>query len=143
MLYEDDIVGAVCEYLIGRGFEIERKCAAKDRGDDIVARHPTGWRLYVEAKGEGSSAEGSNRYGRTFDSGQVRHNVSVAFYRAAVTRDLGDGAGRVAAMAFPDGPEFRKRVAAVAPSIRRLGLVVFWVGGDRSVSVEGDLRPNR
>ncbi len=50
MLHEDDFVGAVCEYLMGRGFEIERKCAAKDRGDDIVARHPTGWRLYVEAK---------------------------------------------------------------------------------------------
>lgn len=134
MLYEDDIVDAVCEHLKRQKCIIKQRLRSTERGDDIIAVHPSGWHLYIEAKGEGSAREGSARHGNTFNSGQVLDVVSKAFYRAAsMLQENRAGMQRRAGLAFPDTPEFRRRVSAIDKSIDRLGLFVFWVRADGTV----------
>jgi len=48
MLYENDIIEAVCSHLQSLGFTIESRCRSTERGDDIVASHSSGLRVYIE-----------------------------------------------------------------------------------------------
>jgi hypothetical protein len=137
MLYENDVVDAVCDYLKKQGFTIESRCSSTERGDDIVAVR-AGIRLFLEAKGEGSAREGTARYGKCFNSGQVFDVVAKAFYRAAVMLQRGP-VGCRAGLALPDTPEFRKRVKAIDQTLTRLGFVIFWVTPDRVVTESATL----
>ena len=68
MLFESDVVDAVCAQLQARGYHIRQKLQVTQRGDDIIAvRQGAPIReLYVEAKGETSSRTTTARYGRPF-----------------------------------------------------------------------------
>jgi Holliday junction resolvase len=56
VLTEDDVVDPVCDHLETAGYEIMRRCATTQRGDDIVAvRRRSSIALYIEAKGETSN----------------------------------------------------------------------------------------
>jgi hypothetical protein len=140
MLCEDDITDALCAYLEREGFTISQRLRSTERGDDIIASRSSGLRLHVEAKGEGSARVGSSRHGRTFHSGQVFDVVAKAFYRAAaMLQEAREGERRYAGVAFPDTPEFRRRVAAIEQSVQRLGLLVFWVQPSRRVTISQEL----
>jgi hypothetical protein len=71
VLYEDDVVDAVCRYLEHNGYVIRQSLTSMQRGHDIIAdkRGDPTWTLYVEAKGEGSSKATTARYGSSFNSG--------------------------------------------------------------------------
>ena len=131
MLYEDDVIDAVCDYLRQHGFTISGQCASTMRGDDIVA-HGTGTirDLHIEAKGETSKRTGSLRHGLPFDGSQVLDHVANAFYRAAKMATE----GRVGGIALPANPAHQKRIADIAHAIDSLGIVVFFVAEDLTVS---------
>jgi hypothetical protein len=131
MLYEDNVVDAVCDHLRRHGFIIKKKCASTMRGDDIIAQGIGSIReLYIEAKGETSNAKGSLRYGHPFNDSQILVHVANAFYRAAKMATN----GRVGGIALPDNSAHRKRVAPITHALDRLGIIVFWVAADRTVS---------
>jgi Holliday junction resolvase-like predicted endonuclease len=94
MLTEDDVVEAVCQHLQASGYRILSRCATTQRGEDIVAEHPSGVTLRVEAKGETSSKSVTKRFGKPFDNAQANNHVAKAFYAAAEM--LGAHGGRVA-----------------------------------------------
>lgn len=143
MLYEDDVVDAVCTTIRRSGYEIVQRLRTKQKGDDIIAvrtRDGDVVKLIIEAKGETSSNENSNRYGKAFDSSQVRDHVASAVYRAIQilcrpTDD--DGQEVLAGLAFPKTMLHQTAVDSVLPVLRRLGIMVFWVDGDHSVEVDG------
>lgn len=84
MLYEDDVVEAVCRYLERNDYVIRQSLTPVQRGHDIIADKqgdPT-WTLYVEAKGEGSSKLTTARYGSSFNSRQVFDHVAKAVLKA-------------------------------------------------------------
>jgi hypothetical protein len=88
VLTEDDLVDAVCDHLETAGYEIMRRCATTQRGDDIVAvRRRSSIALYIEAKGETSNRPTSKRYGKAFSRSQCRDHVANAFYTAARMMD--------------------------------------------------------
>ena len=124
MLYEDDVIDAVCDYLRLHGFTISSQCASTKRGDDIVA-HGTGKirDLHIEAKGETSKRTGSLRHGSPFDGAQVLVHVASAFYRAAKMATK----GRVGGIALPANPAHLQRIADIARAIDSLDIVVFFV----------------
>lgn len=131
-LYEDDVVTAVMTHLSREGWSIESHAMAHQHGDDIVARREDA-RLVIEAKGAGSSKPETKRYGDPFDRGQVRSHVSVAIHRAL--RVWSEGRAK-AGLAFPDNNHHREMVSHVLPALRQLGIAVFWVADDLSVSVD-------
>lgn len=131
-LYEDDVVHATMRYLEASGWTIESYALAHQHGDDIVATRD-GERLIVEAKGAGSSKEGTRRFGQAFTRNQVGSHVSVAVHRALRVWSIG---GALAGLAFPDNAHHRSMVAPVLPALTELGITVFWVRADGQVSAE-------
>jgi hypothetical protein len=136
MLYENDVVEAVCTDLQKRGFVISQRRLSTERGDDIVAIHPSGFEFLIEAKGETSARTGSGRYGNPFDRGQVLDHVSQAFYRAAAMLcQTETGKDRSVGIALPDNANHRERIDAIQDALRQLNIAVFWVKGDGGVTV--------
>jgi hypothetical protein len=105
------------------------RALATDRGDDIVAERPRQV-LRVEAKGGGSSKEGSRRYGQEFTLGQCQINVGMA-----VLRSLKVTSTRVeqAAVAFPDTMNYRRVVEPILPAMAGASITVYLVDPDRTV----------
>ena len=99
MLYEDHVVDAVRDHLKALGRTIESVAYAHQHGDDIVAS--SGQRtLRIEAKGEGSSKAGTNRFNKPFTLGQCKVSASKATFRALGVVSAGDEG----AVAFPIRP---------------------------------------
>jgi len=136
MLYEDDIIKAVCDHLRVCGYTVTQSCRSIECGDDIIAIHPSGLELFIEAKGETSAQSGSSRHGRAFTRSQVLVHVGQAFYRAAAMLQQAIlTTRRRAGIALPDNAHHRERVAGIEEALRQLGIAVFWVRPDRSVTV--------
>lgn len=134
MLTESQVVAAVCRFLTNNGFRVTQQLSETQHGRDILAFAPTGVRqVSVEAKGATSSKATSNRYGKVFNLGQVRHHVAVAVYCAA--RDV--STGMMAGVAFPQNETHVQCVQEILPALKRLRVEVFWVKPDASVQVEG------
>ena len=138
MLYEADVIEAVCGELKMRGYEIRQTCGPKKRGDDIIAvRKATPClELFVEAKGETSSGEGTKLYGEPFDRRQVRSHVAKALFKSAqvLSRDPQATLIRVG-IALPDTETHRSIAKSIRPVLERLSVAVFWVRCDRTVEL--------
>jgi len=90
--------------------------------------------LYIEAKGETSSRRGSERYGKPFDSAQIRIHVAEAFYKAAEVLSKKPEEGEVrAGMALPDSAGHRVALGRIEKVVSELGIAVFWVRDDAHV----------
>ena len=125
MLYEDDVVDAVCRFLERNDYVVRQSLTSVQRGHDIIAdKHgdPT-WTLYVEAKGEGSSKTTTARYGSSFNSGQVFDHVAKAVLKAlrVASWDTTEPASR-AGIALPENAAHVLRSAANRGSGLRMGL---------------------
>lgn len=140
MLYENDVIEAVCSYLENRNFTILKKSTTNQKGDDIIARPQSAkYKLHIEAKGETSSKEKTNNYGESFNSNQVLDHVAKAFYWAAKMLQQQDeedkNLPRKIGIALPDNNCHRKRVHAIEQSLNKLDIIVFWVSSDQKVTV--------
>jgi hypothetical protein len=138
MLTENDIIEAVCRQIKTHGYDVLRQLTTRERGLDIVARkhgvEPI--ELRVEAKGETSSKEVTNRYGKPFNSAQIRDHVANAIYTAATMLE-GVPVGHMVrvAIALPGTKGHRKQVQAVIGAMTRLEIGVFWVAPDGAVEL--------
>ena len=135
VLFESDVVNAVCTELQARGYQIIQKLRTNEQGDDIIAVKQAApvRELYVEAKGETSSRKGSRRYGKPFQGAQIRIHVGQAFYKAAaVLSTKGEGVEVRAGIALPNTKGHHSIVDKIAPVLNQLGIAVFWVqeGGE-------------
>ena len=138
MLYEDDVIDAVCAHLQQHNFTIRSKCYSTVRGDDIVAQGTGSIRdLYIEAKGETGKVINSGRHGLPFNNSQVLVHVANAFYRAA---KMATG-GRISGIALPANASHKKRIEEIANALDQLGIIVFWVAADKTVTTSKSLAP--
>lgn len=137
MLYEGEIIEAVCAYLERRGFTIQQKLSVKQRGDDIIATGNGSIRaLHIEAKGETSSRTNSTLNGKPFNAAQVRDHVANAFYRAAMMAT----SGKVGGMALPANTFHKRYVKRIQHALDALDIIVFWVASNRRVTTSRPLR---
>jgi hypothetical protein len=90
-------------------------------------------RLVVEAKGAGSSKEGTRRFGQPFDVGQVKSHVGVAVLRALGVASDGRA---LSAVAFPDNEHHRRVAGKAARALARAGVGIFWVDDDHRVTAD-------
>jgi hypothetical protein len=130
MLTEDVVIRALREHLAADGWQIVSWSAPDQHGTDLVAVRD-GTRLEVEAKGGGSSKPHTARYGQPFSTAQVRVHVGEAVLTAL--RVVATGTAR-AAVAFPDTPRHRSQAGPVEQVLHRLGITVYWVREDGSVT---------
>jgi hypothetical protein len=111
MLFESNVIDATCIKLESFGYTIEQKLTTSQHGDDIIAARSADRprKVFVEAKGETSSRQKSERYGTPFDSAQVGVHVAEAFYKAALvlSRKMDMDLEIVSAIALPSTKSHR------------------------------------
>lgn len=133
MLNENEVVEALCCHLKAQGYDILQKCSVKQRGIDIIAKHPEGrGRLLIEAKGGAAANPGTARYGKDFDRNQVFDRVAKGFFTAACMEQK---SGDVVALAFPDSRLFREYLDKLRSSTEKLGITIYLVQPDCSVTM--------
>ncbi len=138
MLYESDVIDAVCRHLAGHGFTILQRLSTTQHGIDIIAsrEEPSPMELSIEAKGETSERKESQRFGKPFDSAQVKIHVAEAIYAAAALISSPQvHPYRRVAVAFPQDPLHQRYAASVQPALTALTVGVFWVTDDKKVSL--------
>jgi hypothetical protein len=77
----------------------------------------------------------SKRFGKAFNSAQVRVHISEAVFKALEMLSAYPN-GRVG-IALPDTPIHRRLVRRIAPALNRLHIIQFWVGPELQVCSEG------
>jgi Holliday junction resolvase-like predicted endonuclease len=133
LLYEGDVVDSVISYLKNEGYEILSHCYPHQKGYDIVAKKD-GKLLYVEAKGSTSSNPKSSRYKIGFNSTQMKVHVAEAIYKSM--RTINEKPDCDVGIALPSSDTHKKLVAHVLPSLKKLGIKIFWVDDIGRVTVE-------
>src|SRR4051794_37019340 len=116
MLYEDDVVQAVCRYLQALDYRITQRLTSKQKGVDIIAdlEGPVPSWLRIEAKGQTSKKEESKRYGQEFTRAQKRvHVADAVFVSLKVLSERGGDPGTHAGVALPDTSVHRRLVEEV------------------------------
>ena len=132
MLTEDAVVAAVCRMLEDQGYVIVARALATEHGHDVVAVKD-GKKLFVEAKGAGSSKEGSARYGSEFNRNQVFDHVAKAVLKAMRVVTAGDGR---AAVALPDNADHRREIDQIRGALHTAGIGVFLVSESEDVRLD-------
>jgi len=132
-LTENNVVDAVANYLDRRGWKVSQKLKTTERGTDIIAERKQ-TKLFVEAKGGGSSNKKSARFKTGFSSGQKKHNIAHALLKSITqekdTKDL-------IAMAFPNDNYYQKVLKSenLNKALKKLNVIVFLVSEKNDVEV--------
>jgi hypothetical protein len=134
VLTENDVVGAVCEFLEARGWKVVLRCDTGQRGIDVVAERG-GQRLLIEAKGGTSSKGSTARFGKAFNTAQTSDHVANAVFTAMELSSAEPQA--VVAVALPDDRPHQRLLDGVEPTLERLGIGALWVSEDRRVRIWG------
>ena len=131
MLFESNVIDAVCERLEKEGYRIEQRLDTTQQGFDIIAIKENGdmkIKLIVEAKGATSSLKTSKRYGKPFDRAQVRIHVAEALYKIAEALSIKNSMYQIyTAIALPKNKNHLDHVEKIKPTLDLLGVVVFFV----------------
>ena len=139
MLYEWDVIEAVCKFLSSQEYEIIQKLTESQRGDDIIAVSLDGnEKIFIEAKGETSSKKGSTRFGKPFSRTQVRNHVANAFYKAARSLNNNEGQSMRSGIALPKKQDHIDLVKKITKALAILQIEVFWVNSNGLVEVAGN-----
>nr|WP_024835469.1 hypothetical protein [Clostridium sp. 12(A)] len=134
MINENQVVDYICKYLEDNKYTVDEHRNTYERGYDIVAFSKDGKKLIIEAKGGTSSKPGTNRFGKDFDSKQVRHHIAMALYAVgkAITSDPECEVG----IAIPKNDEHIKALKRIRKVIDVLTIRVYWVSSNGEVTVE-------
>ena len=139
MLFESEVIDAVCDKLESLGYKIQQKLQTNQQGDDIVAEKSgiSQCRIFIEAKGETSSRKTSERFGRPFDSAQVRVHVAEAFYKAAqvLSVETNKEYVMISGIALPNTQLHQNCVKNIQSVLDRLNIVVLWVHENKTVQI--------
>lgn len=139
LLFEFDVVETTAQYLSSKNFTVQQQLRPTEKGIDIIATRNTPTKLfaYVEAKGATSSRKNSARYGKSFDSAQVKIHIAEAYYTATnLILDDNLANTRIVGIALPDTELHRRYEGKIHKGLLKLGIGVFWIDSDRNVMIE-------
>lgn len=132
MLTENDIVEAVCLYLLKSGYEIKQKLTTTQTGIDIIATNSCGTTCFVEAKGATSSKRESSKFGKEFNKSQVKVHVGVAL--VAAFKVLNEFPNSESLIALPNNINHKSLIDNMRHPIQRSGISVLLI--DDNLAVE-------
>jgi hypothetical protein len=137
LLFELDVIDAVCQDLVERGYVIiNRKKEIKHSGKDVIAKKTNSnkdIRLFIEAIGETSSDSSSKRYGKPFDRSQIKVHISELLFATAETLSMPKLVEYIykTAIAIPDNKDHRELINNIKPFLDSIDIAVFFVKGSK------------
>jgi hypothetical protein len=138
MQTENDVIDAVCKYLIENNYSITQQLTTSQTGVDIVAVAENGTKCFVEAKGATSSKPTSNKYGKEFDKSQVKTHVGVALVAAFKIKNEFPNSESI--IALPDNQNHVALIQSMKTPIIGSGIQVMFVSNNGAIRqlVHGD-----
>ncbi len=133
MLTENDVVNFVSVFLQENGFTINQALTTSQQGIDIEATHPEKGHCFVEAKGATSSKKGTPRFGKVFNSSQIRTHIGVAILKSFQTLQFNTSSEVV--IALPNNNGHRQIIDSMLMPIRNSGIRVYFVNEDGSIEI--------
>lgn len=130
LLDENDVINYLIEYLEGQGYYIIDSCNTSKQGYDIVMEKD-GRELYIEAKGDTSSKEKTNRYSKPFALSQKKHHVAMAIFKTLQTKTKKENCD--IAIALPSDDVHKKLINSVHKQLEKLDITVFFVTNSEHV----------
>lgn len=124
MLLENDVVKYCIKYLKGEGYQILSSSDTSQHGYDIVAKK-NNIIFYIEAKGQTSSKEHTNRYGKEFTPNQKWDHVSKAVY--TVMKILNEKENCMVGIALPLDGTHVNLIEKILPSLQKLEIKILFV----------------
>lgn len=135
MLTENDIIEILTNFLKEKKYNILQSLNTNQHGVDVIVENENET-LYIEAKGETSSKETSNRYGKPFNANQVKSHISVALLATMkVISNMPSGSKTKVGIALPDNEDQRKVICKILPALKKLDIRIYWVS-KRQVLIE-------
>jgi hypothetical protein len=135
-LKEMEVVQAVRGYLETKGFKIENAVThLREKGEDIVASSLRQERIKIEAKGQTSSDQRSNRFSKEFTPNQKENHLGRALFKCLTYLNEGSHAG----IALPEDEYNKRLIEKIKKPLETLGIVIFFVNGKNNVSTVGKL----
>ena len=131
MQTENDVINAVCNYLVANNYSITQQLTTVQTGVDIVATSQNGTKCFVEAKSETSSKPSSSKYGKEFDKSQVKTHIGVALVAAFKVKNEFPSSESI--IALPDNLNHVALVEAMRTPIISSGIQVFFVSDSGSI----------
>jgi hypothetical protein len=139
MLYELDVIDAVCDDLEKRGYTIvSRKNEIRHSGSDIKAKKADknlNERYFIETVGGTSSNPSSSRYGQPFDNSQSKVHVSEQLYACVkiLSGPKIEGFSYRVGMAFEDNEYYRRYIEEIKNTLKKLEIDVILVDNSKRV----------
>lgn len=135
MLSENDIVNALSDYLKRNGYKVHQALNTLEKGIDIIAENAKEV-LHIEAKGETSSVESSARYGKAFNSTQIKSHVSRAILASLlVLHKKPAGQKTKVGIALPDTIGHRDLIMCIYKPLQTLGLRIYFVSSNNDITL--------
>lgn len=132
-LDENAVSIAVCRWLEERGYDTTRILAGQP-GFDITANHPSGEQWIIEAKGATSSRPGTARSGKIYGSNSTFQALASAFLTTVDWIGREELVGKRIGIAIPSTPWFDLHSAKIEKACSKLGISIFRVLDDHSVT---------
>lgn len=96
-----------------------------------------GKEIWIEAKGQTSSKEGSRRYGKEFSRSQKEDHLGRALLKCC--QYISERSDLIVAVALPNDDVNSDLITRIGAVLQKLKIVSFLVGGDGSVEASGNL----
>lgn len=125
MLTENEVVEAICSYLLDNQCEINQKLSTSQTGIDIIATKLNGIKCYIEVKGATSSKPNTSKFGKEFDKSQVKTHVGVAL--VASFRAMNEFPNSESIIALPNNANHRLIIESMRKPIIQSGIKVWFV----------------
>ncbi len=127
MLTENDVIETLANYLVKNNYIIKKSCTTTQRGIDLIAERDNEV-LYIEAKGETSSKESTNRFGLSFNNNQIKSHVSRAILSSMlILQEKPDGLKTKVAIALPDNLGHRELILKILHPLKSLSIKIFLI----------------
>jgi Holliday junction resolvase-like predicted endonuclease len=120
------VIEILSDYLKSQGYSIMQSLTTLQKGIDLIAENSEEC-LYIEAKGATSAREGSNRFGKEFNSAQVRTHISEAIFASLKVLNNKKTAKIKAAIALPASTLHIREIEKVKHILKEIGIKVFFV----------------
>jgi hypothetical protein len=135
MITENDVVKHMVAYL-SKNWRVIRSATTSQHGPDIIARSD-GRELWIEAKGQTSSKEGTKRYGKEFNRNQKEDHLGRALLKCC--QYLSEKPELTVAIAVPNDTLNSDLINRIAPALQRLRITSFLVSENGTVETSSDI----
>lgn len=125
MINENEVIDKLADYFLSKYDCTVDKRYTHQTGIDLKILKANGERIYIEAKGETSSIEGTPNFGFPFKPRQIWTHVSVGLLKTILDMSKPEYAGARFGLAFPDNHEML--VERVRAGIEKMEIDVYFV----------------